>query len=173
MDRDSYYIPVGYDSSSILKNFDSQGHLEILYDERIQKISQKNIIKEEEVVCEDTNAFLGKILKTKPVAGSMTENEIKIIFKERDSNLKIPNNLEKSDSNTTTTSNTTIINGTGVDPSEYVSNKATLFDRFKNNPNKNSSADVSIKNKEPISGGISSRQISNYVFIEIYNIFIF
>ena len=61
IDKDAYFIPSGYDSLSALKNSDTQGFLEVLYDERIPPEKTKNVIKEEEIVCEDTNVFLGKL----------------------------------------------------------------------------------------------------------------
>jgi hypothetical protein len=69
MDKDSYFIPAGYDSISLLKSTDVNQDLTIPFEERIPVIKPKNIIREEEVICEDINTFLGKIaerLRRKP-----------------------------------------------------------------------------------------------------------
>jgi hypothetical protein len=62
MDKDSYFIPTGYDSASVLKNFDIQNDLLLLYEERVPYVKPKNVIKEEEVVCEEVNAFLKRFV---------------------------------------------------------------------------------------------------------------
>jgi hypothetical protein len=70
MDRDSYFVPAGYDWISILKNFDIQNELQLLYEERVPYVKPKNVIKEEEVVCEDVNLFLKRFVdKGKKVEG--------------------------------------------------------------------------------------------------------
>lgn len=58
MDKDSYFIPSGYDSLTILKNCDHQNELALLYEDRVPIAKSKNIINEEEIVCEDVNLFL-------------------------------------------------------------------------------------------------------------------
>lgn len=60
-DKDSYFVPAGYDSAAMLKDFDMQEDLKLLYEERVPPVKPKNVYKEEEeVVCEDLNNFLGK-----------------------------------------------------------------------------------------------------------------
>lgn len=65
MDKDSFFIPSGYDSLTTLKNFDINNHLAMLYEERVPYVKPKNVIKEEEIMCEDTQVFLGKYRTTK------------------------------------------------------------------------------------------------------------
>ncbi len=66
MDKEAYFVPAGYDSLAVLKSFDIRNDLRTLYDERIYPVKQKNMLKEEEVVCEDLNLFLKRFIdKTK------------------------------------------------------------------------------------------------------------
>lgn len=60
-DKDSYFLPVGYDTLTILKGSDINGDLDKLYEERIPYVKPKNVMKEEEVVCQDISAFLSTI----------------------------------------------------------------------------------------------------------------
>jgi hypothetical protein len=63
MDRDSYFVPAGYDSLSILRSFDIQNELQLLYEDRVPYVKPKNVIKEEEVQCEDLNLFLKRFVE--------------------------------------------------------------------------------------------------------------
>jgi hypothetical protein len=75
MDRDSYFVPAGYDSISILKSFDIQNELQYLYEDRVPYTKPKNVIKEEEVLCEDLNLFLKRFIeKTKKLDPSARRN---------------------------------------------------------------------------------------------------
>ena len=67
IDKDCYFIPAGYDSLTALKSMDTQNDLNVLYDERIPQEKIKNFITEEEIVCEDTNVFLGKLKSEKGI----------------------------------------------------------------------------------------------------------
>jgi dynein light intermediate chain 1 len=67
IDKDCYFIPAGYDSLTALKSMDTQNDLAVLYDERIPQEKMKNYVGEEEIVCEDTNVFLGKLKAEKGV----------------------------------------------------------------------------------------------------------
>lgn len=58
LDKDSYFIPAGYDSLTLLKGSDISNDLSKLYEDRIQTPKQKNILKEQEVQCEDISIFL-------------------------------------------------------------------------------------------------------------------
>ncbi len=58
LDKDSYFIPGGYDSIGLLKGFDINNELSKIYEEKITTIKHKNIIKEQEIICEDLSIFL-------------------------------------------------------------------------------------------------------------------
>ena len=62
MDKESYFVPSGYDSLPILKSFDIRDDLKTIYDDRIVPVKQKNMVKEEEVTCEDLNLFLKRYI---------------------------------------------------------------------------------------------------------------
>ena len=64
-EKDSFFIPAGYDSLTALKNSDTQNMLSVLYDERIAAPKEKGYINEEEIFCEETNTFLAKIKNEK------------------------------------------------------------------------------------------------------------
>jgi hypothetical protein len=65
VDKDAYFIPAGYDSHSLLRSTDLSSELAIPFEERIQVIKPKNVIREEpEVTCEDLSIFLTRC-KTK------------------------------------------------------------------------------------------------------------
>ena len=68
IDKDCFFIPAGYDSLTALKQIDTQKDLEVLFDEKIPPEKTKNVAGEEEIICEDTNVFLGK-LKTETKGG--------------------------------------------------------------------------------------------------------
>ena len=67
IDRDSFFIPSGYDSLQTLKESDNNEYLKILFEEKIQKEAEKNIPIEEEIICEDTNIFLSVLRGDKEV----------------------------------------------------------------------------------------------------------
>ena len=67
IDRDSFFIPSGFDSLQTLKESDNNEYLKISYDEKIQKEAEKNIPIEAEIICEDTNAFLGNLKGDKEI----------------------------------------------------------------------------------------------------------
>lgn len=102
MDKDSYFIPVGYDSLSLLRNFDMNNQLAMLYEDKVAYVKAKNVIKEEEVVCEDINVFLKRYIdKGKKIESARKEEE-------RGSERKIPvvNTFETEEgSNTPVTAN--------------------------------------------------------------------
>ena len=64
-EKDSFFIPAGYDSLTALKNSDTQNMLSVLYDERIAAPKEKGYINEEEIFCEETNTFLAKLKNEK------------------------------------------------------------------------------------------------------------
>ena len=67
IDRDSFFIPSGFDSLQTLKESDINEYLNILYEEKIQKEAEKNIPIEDEIICEDTNLFLSKLKGDKEI----------------------------------------------------------------------------------------------------------
>ena len=64
-EKDSFFIPAGYDSLTALKNSDMQNMLSVLYDERIAAPKEKGYINEEEIICEEMNTFLAKLKNEK------------------------------------------------------------------------------------------------------------
>jgi hypothetical protein len=76
MDKDAYFIPAGYDSLPLLKNNDISYDLAKLYEERIPYTKPKNIVREEEIICEDISAFLSKFNKRKAIDAT-SETKIK------------------------------------------------------------------------------------------------
>lgn len=69
IDKESYFIPAGYDSLSLLNSFDVQNDLSKIYSERIN--SSKSITKpfEDEIMCEDSQAFMKKFYGQQPSIG--------------------------------------------------------------------------------------------------------
>jgi len=102
MDKDSYFIPSGYDSLSTLKSFDIQEHIQLLYDERVPFVKPKNVIKEEEVLCEDIVSFLNRIKDKgikrpdRPIGGITRENNQSMTEKEIRDNLRGDLNKQSS-----------------------------------------------------------------------------
>ena len=74
MDKDSFFIPAGYDSLTILKSFDMNNDLAKIYEERIPEIKPKNLVKEQEVICEDISAILNSIRDNKKIGNSSDYN---------------------------------------------------------------------------------------------------
>jgi len=60
IDKDSYFIPAGYDSTPVLNSFDLQGDLSKIYNERISNLEKKKNEEEKEIICDDTQKFLKK-----------------------------------------------------------------------------------------------------------------
>ena len=74
MDKDSYFVPAGYDTLEVLKSYDIKNDLKTIYDEKIFPAKQKSVVKEEEVICEDLNSFLKKFVdKTKKLDDKMSK----------------------------------------------------------------------------------------------------
>lgn len=62
IDKDSYFIPCGYDSLGIIKTGDTSGDLNKIFEEEIKnKNKQENKKDENEIICEDTSDFLKSI----------------------------------------------------------------------------------------------------------------
>jgi hypothetical protein len=77
MDKDSYFVPAGYDTLEVLRSYDIKNDLKTLYDEKIFPAKQKSVAKEEEVICEDLNSFLKKFVdKTKKLDDKMSKMQI-------------------------------------------------------------------------------------------------
>jgi hypothetical protein len=126
MDRDSYFVPAGYDSITVLKNFDMQNELMMLFEERVPAIKQKNLLKEDEIVCEDVNTFLKRFVD-KIQKGQTSRMNISDYGTE-DLTKNFTTNDEKEK----------------IKPEEnYTSNSKVNFDIFKNNNVKTPSMDVS------------------------------
>lgn len=144
MDRDSYFVPAGYDSISTLKSFDIQNELSMLYEERVPYVKPKNVIKEEEIACEDSNAFLKRFISsTKKPEPTSRRNISEHAYSTEDSKslleekLNITRNLSEKDSAVT---------------ENYTSNgKSVNFEIFKNQQGKLSSMDVSATGAKPTS----------------------
>jgi len=60
IDKESYFIPAGYDSLSLLKSFDIQNNLDQIYTERIGVLKAKVMQADDEVQCEESQQFLKK-----------------------------------------------------------------------------------------------------------------
>jgi hypothetical protein len=76
VDKEAYFIPAGYDSLENLKLSDSSTkYIDMLYEDRITNEKSKPIQEEEEEIkCEDTNVFLGKLLNEKEKNHSHRDN---------------------------------------------------------------------------------------------------
>lgn len=75
-EKESYFIPAGYDSLSALKNSDTQNMLSILYDEKLPVVKPKTYVNEDEIVCEDTNVFLAKLKSERPSRGHIATGSL-------------------------------------------------------------------------------------------------
>lgn len=72
IEKDSYFIPAGYDSLTMLRESDSNQDLKKFFEDEIKEEKKNERKKEEtEVECEDTNNFL-KNLKADPTMHSKT-----------------------------------------------------------------------------------------------------
>lgn len=59
IEKDSYFIPTGYDSLAILRDADSAGDLQKFFEDEVKEEKKSKEKKEEtEIECEDTNLFL-------------------------------------------------------------------------------------------------------------------
>ena len=76
VDKEAYFIPAGYDSLENLRLSDSSTkYIDMLYEDRITNEKSKPIQEEEEEIkCEDTNVFLGKLLNEKEKNHSHRDN---------------------------------------------------------------------------------------------------
>ena len=59
--NDCFFIPAGYDSTTTLEEFDIEKDLNTFYDDKFPSKNDNKKKEEEEIVCEETNAFLNKI----------------------------------------------------------------------------------------------------------------
>ena len=63
-DKEAYFIPAGYDSSTLLEsNLEFKKHLDQKYEETIPPIVSK-VVQEEDIQCEDTNTFFESLKKS-------------------------------------------------------------------------------------------------------------
>lgn len=60
IEKNSYFIPSGYDNLNVLNSFDQNGDLSRMFNDRIMKVKTKTEEKEEEMICEDPQVFLKK-----------------------------------------------------------------------------------------------------------------
>jgi hypothetical protein len=66
IDKESYFIPSGYDSLPILTSYDVQNDLNKSYSDRIAVTKTKTVNSEEEVISEDSQSFLKKFYGAQP-----------------------------------------------------------------------------------------------------------
>ena len=97
IDKESFFIPSGYDSLDSLKLSDSLHYIDMLYEDRIQSEKIKPSIEEEEIICEDTNVFFGKLQSEKEKSHSHRENIIKKKIPSELNNNNIVNNINKNE----------------------------------------------------------------------------
>lgn len=81
IEKDSYFIPAGYDSSPLLASYDLQGDLSKIFNEKISNVKQRQANNEDELVCEDVQNFLKKFYglvgtNTKPKPGLDSQSKI-------------------------------------------------------------------------------------------------
>ncbi len=155
MDRDSFFVPAGYDSAPLLRDFDIQNELESLYEDRVPYIKPKNVIKEEEVMCEDVNIFLKKFVeKGKKMDGNLrrqhtdytTEDNKKNNYGTEDRVSSNINRLKNKESSVDKLNDNFASNG-----------KTVNFDIFNSKKSKNASIDLDNKNQ---TSGTSGNKIS-------------
>lgn len=72
IDKESFFIPAGYDSLNLLNSFDVQNDLSKIYSERINSSKVHVKATEEEVVCEESQAFLKKFYGQQPVSSGQS-----------------------------------------------------------------------------------------------------
>ena len=58
IDKESYFIPAGYDSISVIKSYDINQELGRFFNDKIIPVKSKSQINEEEITCEDSQIFL-------------------------------------------------------------------------------------------------------------------
>ena len=61
IDKNSFFIPSGYDRLSVLKSNDSQHDLDYEYTDQIKEQKEEDIFFEDEIVCEKLTDYLKKI----------------------------------------------------------------------------------------------------------------
>ena len=76
MDKDAFFVPAGFDFLQLLKSNDVNNDLNKLFEEKITFIKPKNIIREEDVICEDINSFLAKY-KNKGKSNTLSRSDYK------------------------------------------------------------------------------------------------
>lgn len=98
VDKDSYFIPSGYDSLDNLRLSDSSTkYINMLYEDRFVNEKSKPIQEEDEIVCEDTNTFLGKLQSEKDKSHSHRDNIMKKRIPSELNNNNIVNNINKNE----------------------------------------------------------------------------
>ena len=79
IDKESYFIPAGYDSLNLLQSFDFQEDLKKIYTERIVIIKAKLTQNDEEIQCEDSQQFLKKFWE-KPTKTRVIDNNLSLVI---------------------------------------------------------------------------------------------
>jgi len=113
LDKDSFFIPAGYDSLTILKSFDMNNDLAKIYEERIPEIKPKNLVKEQEVICEDISAILNSIRDNKKIGNSSDYNSNSnsaALDDKGKKKLELLSGIRKQDYNTSVNTNSSVGN---------------------------------------------------------------
>lgn len=146
MDKDSFFIPAGYDSQAILKNFDMNNDLGKIYEERIPANKPKNIVKEQEVICEDIVSILNSIRDSKKMGHSSDYNSNSnnsALDEKGKKKLELLSGIRKQDYNTSATGgqNLSVGNSNMTQNFESNDNKAKKdFQKFMVNKNDTTSS---------------------------------
>lgn len=148
IDKESYFIPAGFDSNALLISNDIQGDLNKLFNEKISNMKTKNLVSDEELVCEDAQSFLKKFY------GFSSTNKAKPNNQEATEKQKL--NLNNYSTNTNEDNSKSISNN--MSTGKIQTNYKELYNT--NNENKNNGDTI---NKEDIMNKIKNQEMEKLI----------
>ena len=148
IDKEAYFIPSGYDNLELLQsNEEKKNYLNESYEEKITPI-EKKIVPEEDIQCEDTNAFF-ESLKQLGVKDASKSNKLSSFSEYKKNNFDITDT--KNYETNVVTNKKNVMNLVNKDKDKkYAEKRKTIIDQIANNPsfNKKEAKKKEIKTKE-------------------------
>ena len=146
-DKEAYFIPSGYDNLELLQsNEEKKNYLNEKYEEKISPI-EKKIVPEEDIQCEDTNAFFESLkqLGVKDASKKLGTTSSFAEYKKKNFDISETKNYETN----IVTNNKNVMNLVNKDK-KYAEKRKTIIEQIANNPsfNKKETKDKETKKKE-------------------------
>ena len=165
-DKEAYFIPAGYDNLELLQsNEEKKNYLNEKYEEKITPV-EKKVVPEEDIQCEDTNAFFESLkqLGVKDASKKLSSTNSFAEYKKNNFDISEIKNYETNVVNSNKNKN--VMNLVNKDK-KYAEKRKTIIEQIANNPsfNKKEAKNKEIKTKE--SGDAKKQKIREEMLAKI------